>query len=401
MTITCADCGSTQNLPLLPARGVAECHRCDRVLDRRGATRFDLTFACAAAIVLLLPVAAFMPLLQSTFRNLLFQESRLISSVPVIYRDVWFPFAFGFLFFAILFPAVRAFFQVLVLGSIRFGWKLPHRGRLFRASEELKIWSMTDVVVLGGLITYFRAAAPADVDVEIGAWCYLVVAILAFTADRTLDRRAVWNAILPDETIPHGAVVVSCGVCERAVTSRAHGDPCPRCGGTLDRDVARLFAPAAGAVAAAAVLCVPAYSYVVLLNHQLTGVWEFTVFGTIQLLADQGMWHFGAVVLVAGVMIPLVELFGLTWLLASVRFPERRGLILRTRVYRLLRLLVRWPMIIPFLVATSAPIVTFHGIDDIMAGPGATPFFFFIALIMLGVRLFEPRLMWKTAGEAA
>lgn len=231
MTITCADCGCTQNLPLLPARGVAECQRCDRVLDRRGATRFDITFACAAAIVLLLPVAAFMPLLQSTFRNLLFQESRLISSVPVIYRDVWFPFAFGFLFFAILFPAVRAFFQILVLGSIRFGWRLPHRGRIFRASEELKIWSMTDVVVLGGLITYFRAAAPAEVDVEIGAWCYVVVAILALVADRSLDRRAVWNAILPDETIPQGAVVVSCGVCERAVTSRAHGDPCPRCGG--------------------------------------------------------------------------------------------------------------------------------------------------------------------------
>ena len=39
-------------------------------------------------------------------------------------------------------------------------------------------------------------------------------------------------------------------------------------------------------------------------------------------------------------------------------------------------------------------------IDDIVAGPGATPLFMIIALLMLAVRMFEPRLMWKSAGEA-
>jgi paraquat-inducible protein A len=400
MTITCADCGSTQTLPLLPRRGISECHRCDRVLERYGATNIDVTLACSAAIVILLPIASFMPFMQSTIRNILFQESRLISSVPVIYRDVWFPFAFGFLFFAIVFPALRAFLQVIVLGSLRFGWRIRQPGRVFRWSEELRIWSMTDVVVLGGIVTYFRAAAPADVDVEIGAWAYVAVAILALVADRSLDRRAVWNAILPDRRLAAREVVVSCGICERAVISRTHGDPCPRCGGTLDRDVARLFALSAGAVAAAALFSLPAYSYVILLNQQMTGVWEFTVLGTVQLLADQGMWHFSAVVLIAGVIIPVFVLLALAWLLATVRFPERRGLVLRTRTYRLLRVLIRWPMIIPFMVATSAPIVTFHGIDDIIAGPGATPFFIFIGLIIVSLRLFEPKLMWKTAGEA-
>jgi paraquat-inducible protein A len=91
----------------------------------------------------------------------------------------------------------------------------------------------------------------------------------------------------------------------------------------------------------------------------------------------------------------------LLWLLARVRFPSRHGLVLRTRVYRALYRLVRWPMIIPFIAALAAPIVDFPGIDDIVAGPGATPLFLLIALLMLAVRLFEPRLMWKTAGELA
>ena len=57
-------------------------------------------------------------------------------------------------------------------------------------------------------------------------------------------------------------------------------------------------------------------------------------------------------------------------------------------------------MFFPFIAAIAAPIVDFRGIDDIVAGPGATPLFLLIALLILAVRLFEPRLMWKAAGEA-
>jgi paraquat-inducible protein A len=87
-------------------------------------------------------------------------------------------------------------------------------------------------------------------------------------------------------------------------------------------------------------------------------------------------------------------------MLVRVRFPRQHGLVLRTKMYRVLHRLIRWPMILPFVAALAAPIVDFRGIDDIVAGPGATPLFGLIALIMLAVRLFEPRLMWKTAGES-
>src|SRR5690242_6185772 len=161
----------------------------------------------------------------------------------VIYSDVWFPFAFVFLFFAFLLPAVRALLQILVLGSVRFGWNIPQTGRWFRWSEELRIWSMTDVVCIALLIAYFRASVSADVEVDVGAWCYLAVAILSFIGERALDRRAVWNAILSDrDTAPHEGFV-SCDVCELTLTTRAPGDPCPRCGAPLEHDIAPRFAP--------------------------------------------------------------------------------------------------------------------------------------------------------------
>ena len=137
-----------------------------------------------------------------------------------------------------------------------------------------------------------------------------------------------------------------------------------------------------------------------MVNQNLAGVIEHTVLGTVQLLADRGYWQLGVIVLVAGVAIPATEIVGMTWLLARVRWPEKRGLVIRTRIYRILHRLVRWPMVIPFVAAIAAPIIDFRGIDDIVAGPGATPLFAVIALVVFGVRMFEPRLMWKAAGEA-
>jgi len=378
----------------------AECERCDRLLGRGTSGGSDLSLVCAIAVFVLLPPAVFLPLMDSTIKNLVFQESRLVSSVSVIYSEVWFPLAFGFLFFAFLIPAIRALFQIVALGSLRFGWKLPQRGRIFRWSEELRVWGMTDIVVIAGMVAYVRASIPADVSIGIGAWCYLIVAILVFTGDRALDRRAIWNAILPDaETFPDRDLP-SCDTCELAVTSRRAGDACPRCGESLEHSIPQRFIPALAAIVTAIPLCLPAYAASVMINQQLTGVLESTVLGTVQLLADKGAWHVGVVVLIAGVVIPIVEIAGMVWLLARVRFPERSGLVLRTRVYRVLHHLIRWPMIIPFIVVIAAPIVDFRGIDDIISGAGATPFFLVIALTMLAVRLFEPRLMWKTAGES-
>jgi len=307
-----------------------------------------------------LPPAIFLPLMNSTIKNLVFQESRLVSSVGAIYSEVWFPFAFGFLFFAFLFPAMRALLQLVVLASIRMGHHVAHHGRLFRWSEQLRIFSMPEVVVAAGVGTYYRAAISARVAIGMGAWCYLAVAVLQFAIDRTLDRRAVWNAILPDRTSMPEGPVVSCEVCEMTVSAHGAGRFCPRCGHTFDAEIGRRLAPAIGAVAAAIPLCVPAFMFSVIINDRITGVVEHTVMGTVQLLSDYGYRPFAVVTLLAGVLLPIIELAGVIWLLASVRFPTTRGLVIRTRAYRILHRLVRWPMIIPFLAALAAPIVSFR-----------------------------------------
>jgi paraquat-inducible protein A len=401
MVLTCADCGCTQIVPPLAGPGIAQCHRCDRLLDRSAATHCGLSLVAASTALLLLPAAALLPFMHSSIRNLVFEEARLVSSVPAIYRDVWWPFALGFLAFAVVVPAFRALCLVLVLGSLRLRGRAPRLGgRLFRWHQELAIFAMSDVVVVAGIVTYYRASVPAEVEVLPGAWCYVAVALLSALADRALDVRGVWDAIHPDSRLPLPAEPAACAVCELTLGGSAAGRNCPRCSSRLAPDLRRRFLPAVVLLAAALPLAFPTYAYAVMVNDRLTGLWEHTILGTVRLVAEGGFWPLALVLLVAGLVVPLLELAGFAWLLARVWRPSRVGLVRRTRAYRILRDLVRWPMVIPFIAATATPIVDFPGIDDIIAGPGSTPFFLMVVMTMLVVRIFEPRLMWRAAGEA-
>src|SRR2546428_3885394 len=221
MTVTCSHCRSSPVNPPHAPGASGECHRSDHQLARRSETGTAITLACAIAICILLPPAIFLPLMSSTIKNLVFGESLLVSSVPVIYGQVWFPFAFGFFFFALLFPWIRALLQIVVLVAK----KIPQRGRIFRFSEELRLWSMTEVVVIAGVVAYYRASVSAEVGVQVGAVCYMAVAFFAFIGDHSLDRRSVWNSILPDTSTYPDRHFASCDVCELAASARRPGDP--------------------------------------------------------------------------------------------------------------------------------------------------------------------------------
>ena len=179
-------------------------------------------------------------------------EAHAIDGAVAYWRDGWPLMAVFVGVFVVVIPFVRSAMQVAVLGSLQLGHRWRWQGFLFRYAEELRLWSMPGVYVLAGIVTYSRLAAEIDADVLTGGWCFIAAALMLLLGDALLDRRRVWQAILPDGPAPRHAL--GCESCELLVTTSMEGARCPRCGAALDRRKPESLRRTAALTAAALVL---------------------------------------------------------------------------------------------------------------------------------------------------
>jgi paraquat-inducible protein A len=130
------------------------------------------------------------------------------------------------------------------------------------------------------------------------------------------------------------------------------------------------------------------------------GLVERNIIDGVTELFKRGFWYFGIVIFTASIMVPASKLVVLGWLMLRVKYPRKRGLVLRTRLHSIVNEINRWSFVDPFIVAMTAPLMAYPGIADVHTGPGALPFALVIVLTMLASAYFDNRLMWDAAEEA-
>ena len=396
--VACPDCGAAQRIGFLDGRTDALCWRCREPLERAAGRDATAALACMAAGFMLLFPGNILPLLRSNLLGASL-DARAIDGATAYWRDGW-PLMTVFVgLFVIVVPFLRSAMLMAVLGSLYFGYRRRWEGPLFRYAEALRLWSMPGVYVLAGIVTYSRLAAQIDAEVLTGGWCFVAAALLLLLGDMLLDTRRVWQAIRP-EIDPGGPAprhALGCVSCHLLVPARMAGEPCPRCGLALDRrkpDALRRTA----ALTAAALVLYPAGLLIPMTRAvQPGGLVQMNVLDGIGELFRHGFWYLGVVLFTASVAIPVLKLLVLGWLMLRIRYPRRRGLILRTKIYRVIREINRWSFVDPFIVALTAPLMAYPGIANVHTGAGALPFALVVVLTMLAAHCFDTRLMWDAA----
>jgi paraquat-inducible protein A len=96
----------------------------------------------------------------------------------------------------------------------------------------------------------------------------------------------------------------------------------------------------------------------------------------------------------ASFAIPLLKMAGLSWCIVSVLHRSDRGLLGKTRAYRIIEEVGRWSMVDPLTIACFVPVLQFNGLIAGSAQAAATPFTAVVILTTLAVKAFDPRLMW-------
>ena len=344
-TVACSGCGTIQRLPVLEPASEARCRRCSTVLQHSSRRSAAAGLACATAALVLLIVGNLMPSLRSHLLAAT-TETRVIDG-SLAYWHTGRPLMAAFVAaFVVAIPLGRSAMLVGVLGSLGLGRRRPWQGPVLRWAEGLRLWSMAPVYVVAGLVTYGRVAAQLDIKILAAGWAFVAGALLLLVAGAAYDTRRVWQDIMPDRAAPPQGPAFGCASCGFVVPEAAEGERCPRCRLRLRRRK----------------------------PHPMRLVAALTLAGFV--------------------------LYPAALLLPMTQTMQPGGLVLRTRLHRIIDEINHWSFVDPFIVAMTAPLMAYPSIANVHAGPGALPFALVVVLTMLTSGYFDTRLMWDAAEGA-
>ncbi len=402
--LRCPDCDLLQVLPPLPRGGTARCRRCRAVLARRRRHGPENAYLLTLAAAPLFLIANLFPFLILDLPGGE-QSSRLLSaSWALLEHDM--PVV-GLLVFFLVFLAPLAVLtaDLLVLGPLSHGRRLPGAARLFRWAEHLRPWAMLDVYLLGIMVAYVKLRDMASIEFGTAFFAFLATLLLLVAADAVLEPSQVWERFGRQTRAALGALrslggLLSCHRCRQVLLPRPPPPGqelrCPRCAAVVHRREPAGIARSWAYLLAAAALYLPANILPVMTVTFLGETRTDTILSGVHELALAGMWPLAVLVFFASFVVPIVKMTGLAYLLVSVRLGRGAARGARTRLHRFIDYLGRWSMIDVFVIGLLAALVTAGEFATITPEPGAAAFALVVVLTMLASASFDTRLIWDS-----
>ncbi|GAB7525803.1 paraquat-inducible protein A [Paraburkholderia sp. 2C] len=435
--IACPECDLLQHEQPLPLDGVLRCCRCRATLYRRQADSLDRSLAYALAALALFVLANAFPIVGLSVNGDLV-ETTLFGSVRVLYRDGMWPLAALIFFTALLMPMLQAAGIVWLLLPLRLG-RRPYRADLvFRLLHIAQSWGMTEVLILGLLVSLVKLAHIASVVPDTALWSFGALMLLLAAAAAAFDPRDLWARLEgpPDVAVQGGPAAADAGASAPAASPAAHASSassfpartaagclrcvchdcgllsaplpatlagahrhdlrCTRCGSPLHLRKPNSLARTWAFLLAALVLYLPANLLPVMHTSSLFGAQKDTIMSGVVYLWTSGSWPLAVLVFIASIAVPMLKILAIGFLAVSANLRSRWQPVQRARIYRIVELVGRWSMLDIYVIAILTALVQFNALATVTAGPAAIAFGAVVVLTMFAAMSFDPRLTWDT-----
>lgn len=421
--IACHDCGCLYHKQPLDACERASCTRCRHELYRwhaGGPTRRAETLAALTLGALLVYLLAqLFPIVTLTMGGIT-SSVTLFESVGVLWNEQMQVVAAMVLLCAIVFPALELSSLFYVAVGLSQGRRVPGFNLVLRLVQGARYWAMTEVLMIGILITVIKMTSLARVEPHPGLFAFGALTILCALvmrfepkalwelADRLAPQPQLGEAPDAEATAHHPDSLIACRACglvnghplHHTKDGAAH---CRRCGSALYRRIPNSVAWTWVMLAAAALLYIPANLLPVMYTRSIGGGAEGdTIMSGVILFWNTGSPALAVIIFVASIAVPVSKLVALSWLNLTAQLRSRTAPMARTRAYRMVEFIGRWSMLDIFVVALTVSLVRFDALATITAGPGAIAFGCVVIVTMVASHQFDPRLIWdpiESTGE--
>ena len=192
--IACPSCDLLHRRANLTAGSAARCRRCATLLYRAKTSALDRPLALALTALMLLLMANIYPFLTLNMEGRT-QDTVLISGILTLYSQGRVGLAGLVLLTGIVFPFVQLAGLTYVLGTLKLGWTPPKMALVFRWVRQIQPWAMTEIFMLGTLVSVVKLARTASVVTGPALYAFMALVLIFPAAMSGIDTESVWQRV--------------------------------------------------------------------------------------------------------------------------------------------------------------------------------------------------------------
>lgn len=190
--IACHECDMLHRLPELPAGGTARCLRCGAILHRQRPNSLERSLALILTGLMLFALANAFPFLAFKVQAQV-RQTTLITGIIELYSQDMQLLAILVLLTTIVVPLAQLVGMLYVLLPLRFNRLAPKTMSIFRFVRSLQPWSMTEVFMMGLLVSVVKLAKMAEIVPGIALFSFLALIFVLAAQVAALDAHIVWE----------------------------------------------------------------------------------------------------------------------------------------------------------------------------------------------------------------
>jgi paraquat-inducible protein A len=192
--VACHECDLLQRSAEVPRSRAARCRRCNAILFRNTPDSLDRTLAFTLAAALIFVVANAFPIVGLNAQG--HQTSTtLFGAAWVLHKDGMDGVALLFLLTTMILPAAQLLAMMAMLISLRLGRAVSWLPATFRLVMAVRPWAMTEVFLLGTIVSLAKLSHMAEVVFDTALWAFCILIVLLACASSSFDTRIFWDRV--------------------------------------------------------------------------------------------------------------------------------------------------------------------------------------------------------------
>ncbi|MCC5879672.1 MAG: paraquat-inducible protein A [Idiomarina sp.] len=396
----CPECDLVVVLPPLRAGEAAACPRCNRELTYRSKAPAERVLAYAIAALILLILTLPFPFMEFTLSGIQ-QEIVWLDTATAFRTSDWPVLAVLIVATILVLPGMYLLALTYVYAGIARREYWTGSIWLARAISHIKPWLMTDVFLVGVLVSLVKLLSMASISLGPSFWAFCGYVVFMAKTVSNVDADWMWFALHKEPKTPFIAQtgkdawsqgLVGCSTC--GLLNRFEQGHCRRCARRIRLPGRHSLEWTLALLLAAAILYIPANVYPMMSTSSVAGSTESTILGGVWQMVEFGSYLVAAVIFFASIVIPVAKVGILVWLCYVVRFGQPMSAAKRMRWYRVVEFIGRWSMIDVFVVAIMVALIQAGVLLSIQPGPAALAFAAVVVLTMLAAMAFDPKALW-------